>query len=199
VMVSKWVADAFGKEGIYSTWIAMRQYPWVPPTEFRDHGETAAEFMKPAQDIVAVCDDGSGYSLQQLDELLRTHRFHGFPVLREDQLLGYVTRDGLWSALESVLAEDAASGMHRKCTFSSRAASADGDLIDLSDVLEEAVLKLRKEVPLELVVSMFQKLNVRHILFSDRGKLAGMITKTDIVSLLTAHSSYSAALSEEPR
>lgn len=99
VMVSKWVADAFGKEGIYSVWIAMRQYPWVPPTEFHDRGETAAQVMKSAQNIVVIRDDGSGCTLQELDQLLRTHRFHGFPVLREDQLLGYVTRDALWSAL----------------------------------------------------------------------------------------------------
>ena len=99
VMVSKWVADAFGKEGIYSIWIAMRQYPWVPPAEFRDHGETAAEVMKPAEDIVVIRDLGSGCELQALDALLRAHPFHGFPVLREEQLLGYVTRDDLWSAL----------------------------------------------------------------------------------------------------
>ncbi|OBZ72186.1 H(+)/Cl(-) exchange transporter 3 [Grifola frondosa] len=39
VMVSKWVGDAFGEDGIYAIWIAMRQYPWLPPREYRDNGE----------------------------------------------------------------------------------------------------------------------------------------------------------------
>ncbi|KAH9943797.1 chloride channel [Amylocystis lapponica] len=197
VMVSKWVADAFGKEGIYSIWIAMHQYPWVPPAEFRDHGETAAQVMKPADELVAIRDDGGGCTLQELDVLLNTHHFHGFPVLREDQLLGYVTREGLWTAMEPLLAEDAASGNRRNCTFYARAATADPHIVDLSSVLEDAVLKLRKEVPLELVVSMFQKLNVRHVLFAQEGKLTGMVSKTDIVWLLTARSPYTGALSEK--
>ena len=34
----------------------------------------------------------------------------------------------------------------------------DADVISLSHILDQSVLQLRKEVPLELVVSMFQKM-----------------------------------------
>ena len=54
VMVSKWVGDAFGKEGIYSRWIALRSYPWLPPEEYRDHGETAASIMIPFDRIISL-------------------------------------------------------------------------------------------------------------------------------------------------
>jgi hypothetical protein len=37
--------------------------------------------------------------------------------------------------------------------------------------------------------------NLRHILFSSGGKLEGMVTKTDIVSLMTCHFSHTGALS----
>ncbi|KAI9433545.1 hypothetical protein H4582DRAFT_1986427 [Lactarius indigo] len=56
---------------------------------------------------------------------------------------------------------------------------------------------LRKEVSLELVVNMFRKLNLRHIMFAQAGKLTGMITKTDIVALSTAHFVHRGALAEE--
>lgn len=99
VMVSKWVADYFGKEGIYSIWIAMREYPWLPPAEFRDKGETAAHVMKPASDLVVIHDDREGCVLQDVDQVVRTYRFHGFPVVHGDQLVGYVTRDKLRTCL----------------------------------------------------------------------------------------------------
>lgn len=96
VMVSKWVADAFGKDGIYNIWIAMRQYPWLPTREFRDQGQTAAHVMKPASSLVVITDnDGRGCTLGELDELVKRHGFRGFPVVYGDQLLGIVMRDKL--------------------------------------------------------------------------------------------------------
>ncbi|EMD39275.1 hypothetical protein CERSUDRAFT_112928 [Gelatoporia subvermispora B] len=186
VMVAKWVGDAFGKDGIYSIWIAMRQYPWLPPVDFRDRGETVARVMKPAGDLVVVRDEGQ-CTLRELDTLLKAHAFRGFPVVCGEHLVGYATREKLEAAIEPLLEEDAASGAQRSCTFGAQPNAADAGIVNLALVLEEAILQLRKDVPLELVVSMFQKLNLRHILFTHEGKLTGLITKTDIVWLLTAH------------
>jgi chloride channel 3/4/5 len=72
----------------------------------------------------------------------------------------------------------------------------DGDSADLSPLLEDT-MQLRKEVPLELVMNMFRKLNLRHIMFTQGGALTGMITKTDIVSLTTAHFAHRGVLAEE--
>ena len=92
VMVSKWVADASGADGIYAHWIALRQYPWLPSREFRDHGETAAHVMKPAEHL-AVAHDGA--SVARLEEVARRHGFRAFPVVRGEELLGVVMRDKL--------------------------------------------------------------------------------------------------------
>ena len=64
VMVSKWVADAFGKEGIYSRWIALHKYPWLPNAEYRDKGETAANVMISYENLVTV--NAYGCSLREL-------------------------------------------------------------------------------------------------------------------------------------
>jgi len=191
VMVAKWVGDGLGKEGIYSVWIAMRQYPWLPPDEFRDNGQTAEQVVKPVDNLVVIRDEEEA-TMTGLCEFLSRHSFHGFPVVRGARLLGYVGRDELKAYLESLESEDG----QRRCTFSKDVAAVDTEFINLSSLLDEAVLQMRKEVPLQLVVNMFQKMNLRHVLFSQEGVLTGLVTKSDIVWLLTTHFPHTAALSE---
>lgn len=98
VVASKWVADAFGKGGIYAAWIALRQYPWLPPDEYRDHGETAAHIMKPARNLVVIHDeDGEeeACTVRALETMVETYTFHGFPVVSGGLLRGYIVRDKL--------------------------------------------------------------------------------------------------------
>lgn len=69
VMTAKWVGDAFGKDGIYSVWIELRKYPWLPPVDYRDKGETAAEIMTPIEKLAVIVD---GCTLRELS----TWNFH---------------------------------------------------------------------------------------------------------------------------
>lgn len=49
--------------------------------------------------------------------------------------------------------------MKKKCTFSKHRLRVPAEeRVDLSNALEDSIIQLRKEVPQELVVSMFQKL-----------------------------------------
>ncbi|KAJ6561232.1 Cl-channel protein [Mycena vulgaris] len=197
VMVSKWVGDAFGKDGgIYAVWIAMRGYPWLPPIDFHDKGETGAQLMRPLERLVVIEDERE--TVADLAGLLSDHDFHGFPVVHRQEFLGFITRDKLKLAITPLLAQDAESGRARRCVFSQRNPSSPEE-VDLSGLLEEAVLSLREEVPKELVVSMFQKLNLRQIIFTTGGKLTGMVTKSDVVTLLTCNFPHTAALSSGPR
>jgi len=193
VMTAKWVGDAFGKDGIYAVWIAMKKYPWLPPVDYRDKGEMAAKVMTPINRLVAIED---GCTLGELDNLVKKYNFHGFPVVQDADLVGYVTRDKLKKCIEYLFSQVSTPSPIRRCTFSSRRSATDHDLEDLSHVIEEAILQLRREQPQELVVDMFQKLNLRQILFTHEGKLTGMVTKTDIVALLNLHFPHTAALSE---
>ncbi|KIP04518.1 hypothetical protein PHLGIDRAFT_109438 [Phlebiopsis gigantea 11061_1 CR5-6] len=198
VVVSKWVADALGKDGIYSVWIAMRQYPWLPPSEYRDQGQIAGQIMKPAHDLIVVVDDQTT-SLKELLDFARKHGFHGFPVVSGEMLVGFVVREKLRAHLERLITEDVDGALNetQQWTFIKSAARANPELVNLSSLLDEAVLQLRKEVPLQLVVNMFQKMNLRHVLFSQAGKLTGLVTKTDIVWLVTAHLPHTGALAGE--
>ena len=63
----------------------------------------------------------------------------------------------IWK-VDELIADD--PNMERRCTFlpPSRVDQGDSGMVNLSGLLEEAVLQLRKDVPLELVVNMFQKM-----------------------------------------
>ena len=89
---------------------------------------------------------------------MKKYNFHGFPVVQEAELVGYITRDRLAMAIDCIFSQEPAPSPTRRCTFLSRRATTEYDLEDLSDVVDEAVLQLRKEQPQELVVDMFQKL-----------------------------------------
>ena len=56
VMSAKLMGDALGKDGIYSVWIAMRDYPWLPPVDYHDQGESAAGIMKSVKELIVIED-----------------------------------------------------------------------------------------------------------------------------------------------
>lgn len=164
------------------------------------------------------------------DNLVKTCNFYGFPVVSQDELMGFVTRAqlkealGLQVTLEQVTSTDTRlDGLPdeertKVCLFSPMlgTSSVTQDHLDFSHILDKSVLHLRKDVPQELVVRMFQTLvsereatevgvcihtvprqSLRQILFTHSGKLEGMVTKTDVAALLTSHFPYTGALSHE--
>ncbi|PPQ79064.1 hypothetical protein CVT26_003969 [Gymnopilus dilepis] len=197
VMTSKWVGDAMGKDGIYSVWIAMRRYPWLPPVDYRDRGETGANLMKPLSEVVVIEDAVT--TVGELKALLARHQYHGFPIVdKQDELVGYATRQELLTVLDGLQLDETEEDMQKKCTFSKHRLRVPAEeRVDLSNALEDSIIQLRKEVPQELVVSMFQKLNLRQILFTHAGKLTGLVTKRDVVNLLTNHFPHAAALPQD--
>lgn len=175
-----------GKDGIYSVWIAMRRYPWLPPVDYQDKGLTGANLMKPLSQVIVI-EDGVT-TVGDLKKLLAEYEFHGFPVIdNHREFVGYATRQELRTALgekrnynysslcllithcflfffflfliERLQIDQSDLDRHKKCTFSqNRMRLAIDERVDLSGTLEHSIIQLRKEVPQELVVSMFQKL-----------------------------------------
>ena len=87
-----------GKDGIYSVWIAMRRYPWLPPVDYHDRGETGAHLMKPLSQIVVI-EDGIT-TVGELKRLLTRYEFHGFPVIdKHREFVGFATRQELRATL----------------------------------------------------------------------------------------------------
>src|SRR5438045_3716283 len=92
VMVSKWVGDAFGKRGIYESWIHFNEYPFL---DNRDEvpipDVPVSQIMTRIEDLVVIT--ATGHTIQSLNELLNNQPHRGFPVIsdpREALLLGYI-------------------------------------------------------------------------------------------------------------
>ncbi|CAE6429043.1 unnamed protein product [Rhizoctonia solani] len=196
VMVSKWVGDAFGKEGIYDAWIALHGYPFLSTTvDYRDQGETAASRMLRREHIVTINAHHS--SVEELEHLLQTYAYRGFPIVDGDLLVGYITRDKLHGAITS-LAEQYSEGVTPSdinCTFVGRHDSSYEEA-DMSTSMDPAPMQLRPAVPLQMVVSFFQKMSPQCVLFTNKGHLRGMMTKRDVVNLLRERFENAQALAE---
>ncbi|KAG8846614.1 hypothetical protein FRB91_000657 [Serendipita sp. 411] len=206
VIISKFIGDALGitilvirndltqpstgKEGIYAAWIQLRGYPAFPNQEFRDAGQKAGSVMVPVDKLVCV---GAHSTLRGLEDVVDSHSYYGFPVLNNGLLIGYVTRERLKSAIAPLLAETQ-NDSDSPCTF---LAQSDGHRgADLSDIVDESPMHVRKEMPLELVTAMFQRMNLRSVMFtSPNGKLLGMLTKRDVIDFTnTGLGKYKGAL-----
>ncbi|KAG8834550.1 hypothetical protein FRC17_008384 [Serendipita sp. 399] len=180
VIISKFVGDALGREGIYAAWIQLRGYPAFPNHEFRDSGQKVGSVMVPVDRIVCV---RAHSTLRELENIVDSHSYFGFPVVNDGLLVGYVTRARLKSAIgRSPLLAEAQIDNDSHCTFMDQSDGRGG--ADLSHILDESPMHMRKEMPLELVTAMFQRMSLRCVMFtSPKGKLLGMLTKRDVINL----------------
>jgi chloride channel 3/4/5 len=201
VMVSKWVGDAFGRRGIYETWIQFNEYP------FLDNRDESAIPDVPVSQIMTQIDDlavltATGHTLQSIREFLVSHPYRGFPVVLEatqNILLGYISRTELLFALKTAAAEP----RNLDVTFSApplataNIATSDEQYpttLDLRPWMDQTPITLNAKSSLQLTVAMFQKLGLRYVLFCDRGGLKGLLTKKDVWYVLDRSGDADAAL-----
>ena len=182
VMLSKWVGDAFGKRGIYESWIHFQGYPFL---DNRDEGTVpdvpVAQIMTRLEDLVCIL--ATGHTIESLRELLREHRFRGFPVVndsREATLLGYISRTELQFALDSAESASRSLPSSTQCYFQHQPLADPTVTLDLRPWMDQTPITLSSRSSLQLTNDMFQKLGLRYIAFVDRGVLAGLLTKKDL-------------------
>lgn len=103
VMTSKWVGDAFGREGIYEAHIRLNGYPFLDAKEEFTHTTTAREVMRPRRNepplAVLTQDD---LTLGELQTVISDTSFNGFPVIvsKESQrLVGFALRRDITIAI----------------------------------------------------------------------------------------------------
>ena len=188
VMISKWVGDAFGKRGIYETWIHFNEYPFL---DNRDDSPVpdvpVSQVMTQIEDLTVLT--ATGHTLQSIHELLIAHSYRGFPVVSETTnniLLGYISRAELVFALKSAAAEPRNLPPSTEVFFSHQPAADPLETVDLRPWMDQTPITLSSKSSLQLTVSMFQKLGLRYVIFCDRGSLQGLLTKKDVWYVLNS-------------
>ncbi|EMC99016.1 hypothetical protein BAUCODRAFT_103703 [Baudoinia panamericana UAMH 10762] len=181
VMLSKWVGDAFGKRGIYESWIHFNGYPFLDNKDDTPVPDVpVSQIMTRYDDL--VCITATGHTTTSLRELLGEHRFRGFPVineLRESVLLGYISRTELTFALETASTSRAMPST-TECYFQHQPLADPTVTLDLRPWMDQTPITLSSRSSFGLVKDMFEKLGLRYIIFTDRGSLTGLLTKKDL-------------------
>lgn len=186
VMISKWIGDAISPRGIYESWIHFKGYPFLDNRD--DNGGSipdvpAAHVMTRIEDLTAIT--ATGHTIQSLREMLHQHRFRGFPVISSDNtqsgdalLLGYISRTELLYALS--LTTSKSLPPETECHFAHQPLSDPNTSLDLRPWMDQTPITLNAKASFQLTVSMFQKLGLRYVLFTEKGLLRGLLTKKDV-------------------
>ncbi|KKA27131.1 hypothetical protein TD95_000390 [Thielaviopsis punctulata] len=202
VMLSKWVGDALTTHSIYESWIRLNGYPLIA-----SEGSSAAQAAVPpgrAADYMARIEDlavlpATGHSISSLQQVLARTSVRGFPVVADAQsatLLGYISRAELSYALRAATSPASlpARSHAQAPPVPSQRLPPDADAffsaaplgtdpacaLDLRPWMDQTPLTLSAHAPMQLVVTYFQKLGVRYVLFVDRGALQGLLTRKDV-------------------
>lgn len=190
VMISKWIGDALSPRGIYESWIHFKGYPFL---DNRDDNASsipdvpAAHVMTRIEDLTAIT--ATGHTIQTLREMLQAHRYRGFPVISSASssptesspaalLLGYISRTELLYALS--LSTNKSLPPHTECLFQHAPLSDPALTLDLRPWMDQTPITLNARASFQLTVSMFQKLGLRYVLFTEKGLLRGLLTKKDV-------------------
>ncbi|KYK55838.1 voltage-gated chloride channel [Drechmeria coniospora] len=181
VMISKWVGDAFSRRGIYESWIHFNEYPFLDNSEETTIPDlSASDIMTRIEDLVVLT--ATGHTIASLNTVLEMHQYRGFPVVsdpREAILLGYISRAELSYNIRNATRPPRALGPETEAFFSHQPLADPRTTLDLRPWMDQTPLTLSSQTSLHLVVTYFQKLGLRYVLFNDRGVLQGLLTKKD--------------------
>uniref|UniRef100_A0A8C5GAY0 Chloride channel protein n=1 Tax=Gouania willdenowi TaxID=441366 RepID=A0A8C5GAY0_GOUWI len=188
-MTSKWVADAFGKEGIYEAHIRLNGYPFLEPKEEFDHSSLAVDVMRPRRSdpALAVLTQES-MTVEEVETLVESTHYSGFPVVvsqESQRLVGFVLRRDLLISIDNARKrqEGVVGASHVLFTDHTPAAVAPEapPPLRLRGILDLSPFTVTDHTPMDITVDIFRKLGLRQCLVTHNGRLLGIITKKDIL------------------
>uniref|UniRef100_A0A4W3GV10 Chloride channel protein n=1 Tax=Callorhinchus milii TaxID=7868 RepID=A0A4W3GV10_CALMI len=188
VMTSKWVGDAFGREGIYEAHIRLNGYPFLDAKEEFTHTTLAANVMRPRRNEVPLTvltqDD---MTVEDLEATINETTYNGFPVIvsKESQrLVGFALRRDITIALENARRKQEGIVTSSRVHFTQHTPTLPADSprpLKLRSILDMSPFTVTDHTPMEIVVDIFRKLGLRQCLVTHNGRLLGIITKKDIL------------------
>ncbi|XP_027143621.1 H(+)/Cl(-) exchange transporter 3 isoform X1 [Larimichthys crocea] len=191
VMTSKWVGDAFGREGIYEAHIRLNGYPFLDAKEEFTHTTLAREVMRPRRSdpplAVLTQDD---LTVEELQATINETSYNGFPVIvsKESQrLVGFALRRDITIAIENARRKQEGIMLNSRVYFTQHAPTLPADSprpLKLRSILDMSPFTVTDHTPMEIVVDIFRKLGLRQCLVTHNGIVLGIITKKNILEHL---------------
>uniref|UniRef100_A0A3Q0R7Y6 Chloride channel protein n=1 Tax=Amphilophus citrinellus TaxID=61819 RepID=A0A3Q0R7Y6_AMPCI len=182
-MTSKWVADAFGREGIYEAHIRLNGYPFLEPKEEFEHSSLAVDVMRPRRNdpaLAVLTQEG-----MTVGEVESTH-YSGFPVVvssESQRLVGFVLRRDLLISIDNARKRQDGIVSASQVLFTEHAPSLPDapPPLRLRCIMDLSPFTVTDHTPMDITVDIFRKLGLRQCLVTHNGRLLGIITKKDIL------------------
>ncbi|KAL5038637.1 glycerol ethanol, ferric requiring protein [Batrachochytrium dendrobatidis] len=211
VMVAKLVGDLFGHGGMVEVMIRIKAFPFLDPRVDEIIGTNVSEAMTSIDHL--VCFKGKGMMLSDIEALLDSYDYQGFPIIQSDQdtsIVGYITRGDLLYAIEKAKMHHTIAA-HTVVFFdnpdfwstpanesesfivptadtpgfgSSNTNPSTADTVNLAYYVDQTPLGVDPSVPIEFVIDMFKKLGPRVIIVKEAGCLKGLVTKKDLLATI---------------
>uniref|UniRef100_A0A8C7QTC7 Chloride channel protein n=1 Tax=Oncorhynchus mykiss TaxID=8022 RepID=A0A8C7QTC7_ONCMY len=188
-VTSKWVADAFGKEGIYESHIQLNGYPYLDVRDEFTHRTLATDVMRPrrSEPPLAVLTQDST-TVEDVETLIKDTDYNGFPVVvsrESERLIGFVQRRELTVAIKTARQKQDGVVSSSVVYFTEDnpqvAEACDPQPLKLRRILNLSPFTVTDHTPMETVVDIFRKLGLRQCLVTRSGRLLGIITKKDVL------------------
>ncbi|KAI9202265.1 chloride channel [Polychytrium aggregatum] len=182
IMISKWVANAYDKEGIYDGLIRLYGYPFLDSREEYKLGTVVTEVMAPVEELETI--SANGETIEGLDHLLQSTDFKGYPIVNSKQelvLVGFVGRAELRFALDRARNKPGVTN-DTICCFSESWPYTDcPEFLDMRPWIDQTPMSVPPQFPIELVVELFKKMGLRYLVVTKHGRLHGFLTKKDVI------------------
>lgn len=186
VIISKWVADSFGRRGIFETTIQRKDYPYLEkgePVPIPDI--CVSEVFTPIMDITYLT---LFRTVGELKAFLSATSFRGYPVVsgafpNDHRMVGYLLGKRIETALSnkgSDLTDESPCVLNDEQS----AKFAGQPVLDLRGEIEYTPPILSSNASLLLVISMFQSMGYQKILFTHKGTLRGIMTAKDAFKVM---------------
>uniref|UniRef100_A0A8C9VXF5 Chloride channel protein n=1 Tax=Scleropages formosus TaxID=113540 RepID=A0A8C9VXF5_SCLFO len=187
-VTSKWVADAFGKEGIYEAHIQLNGYPFLDVKDEFTHRTLATDVMRPrrGEPPLAVLTQDST-TVEDVEALIKETDYNGFPVVvsrESERLIGFVQRRDLILAIKNARQKQDGVVSNSVVYFTEDAPqlpASNPQPLKLRRILNLSPFTVTDHTPMETVVDIFRKLGLRQCLVTRSGRLLGIITKKDVL------------------
>ncbi|XP_067848386.1 H(+)/Cl(-) exchange transporter 4 isoform X2 [Heptranchias perlo] len=187
-VTSKWVADAFGKVGIYEAHIHLNGYPFLDSKDEFRHRTLATDVMKPrrTEPPLSVLAQGS-MTVEDVETLIKETDYNGFPVVvtkESERLIGFVLRRDLILAIKNARKIQDGVVSNSIVYFTEDPPPLPGNSpcpLKLRRILNLSPFTVTDHTPMETVVDIFRKLGLRQCLVTRSGRLLGILTKKDVL------------------
>uniref|UniRef100_A0A4W6D487 Chloride channel protein n=1 Tax=Lates calcarifer TaxID=8187 RepID=A0A4W6D487_LATCA len=185
-VTSKWVADAFGKEGIYESHIQLNGYPYLDVRDEFTHRTLATDVMRPRRNdppLAVLTQDTT--TVEDVETLIKDTDYNGFPVVvsrESERLIGFVQRRDLTLAISKMKQDGVVSSSVVYFTEDApQLPASNPQPLKLRRILNLSPFTVTDHTPMETVVDIFRKLGLRQCLVTRSGRLLGIITKKDVL------------------